>query len=209
MHRKYVIPFLLACIILACTQLTGINSIIGYCTTILIQAGLSDVAAHWGYVIFTSVNFLLTMVGVMLVDRKGRKFLLSLGSAGIIASLVCVGLVFRQTEKTHVDCKDAAGGDGPRLPGRQRDVRQERRSIPHQGHNVYPGRRYRRQGVGWREEVSLELDREIATAKIRKDDEKKSAKVEVAFRGDKAAARTCRSISTKRSSIPLRRKARS
>ena len=39
------------------------------------------------------------MVGVMLVDRKGRKFLLSLGSAGIIVSLVCVGLVFQQTEK--------------------------------------------------------------------------------------------------------------
>ena len=37
----------------------------------------------------TAVNFLMTMVGVMLVDRKGRKFLLSLGSAGIIASLVC------------------------------------------------------------------------------------------------------------------------
>ena len=99
LHRKYVIPFILACIILACNQLTGVNSIIGYNATILIQAGLSDVQAHWGYVVFTTVNFLVTMVGVMLVDRKGRKFLLSLGSAGIIASLVCVGFVFQQTEK--------------------------------------------------------------------------------------------------------------
>ena len=65
------------------------NSIIGYNTTILIQAGLSDDQAHWGYVIFTSVNFLVTIGGVVLVDRKGRKFLLSLGSAGIIVSLVC------------------------------------------------------------------------------------------------------------------------
>ena len=107
LHRKYIIPFILACIILACNQLTGVNSIIGYYTNILIQAGLSDVQAHWGYVIFTTVNFLVTMVGVMLVDRKGRKFLLSLGSAGIIASLVCVGFVFQQTEKARVDCKDA------------------------------------------------------------------------------------------------------
>lgn len=107
LHRKYVLPFVLACIILACNQLTGVNSIIGYNATILIQAGLSDVAAHWGYVVLTSVNFLVTMVGVMLVDRKGRKFLLSLGSAGIIASLVCAGLVFRHTEKLRVDCKDA------------------------------------------------------------------------------------------------------
>ena len=44
LHRKYVIPFLLACIILACNQLTGINSIISYNATILIQAGLSDKA---------------------------------------------------------------------------------------------------------------------------------------------------------------------
>ena len=103
LRRKYVIPFLLACIILACNQATGINSIIGYNTNILLQSGLSDVQAHWGYVIFTIVNFLTTMVGVVLVDRKGRKFLLSLGSAGIIASLICTGLLFRKTETMRVD----------------------------------------------------------------------------------------------------------
>lgn len=107
LHRKYVIPFLLACVILACNQLTGVNSIIGYHATILIQAGLSDVQAHWGYVILTSTNFLITMIGVMLVDRKGRKFLLSVGSAGIIASLVCTALMFHRTEKQRVDCSDA------------------------------------------------------------------------------------------------------
>jgi MFS family permease len=107
LHRKYVLPFLLACVVLACTQSTGVNSIIGYNATILIQAGLSDVHAHWGYVILTSVNFLITMVGVLLVDRKGRKFLLSLGSAGIIVSLVGVGLMFYRTEKTQVECKEA------------------------------------------------------------------------------------------------------
>ena len=84
LRRKYVIPFVLACVILACNQTTGINSIIGYNTNILLQSGLSDVQAHWGYVIFTMMNFLMTIGGVVLVDRKGRKFLLSLGSAGII-----------------------------------------------------------------------------------------------------------------------------
>jgi MFS family permease len=107
LHRKYVVPFVLACVILACNQLTGINSIIGYNATILIQAGLGDKEAHLGYVILTLVNFLMTMIAVMLVDRKGRKFLLSLGSAGIIVSLVGVGLIFHQTEKLRVDCKAA------------------------------------------------------------------------------------------------------
>jgi MFS family permease len=107
LRRKYVVPFVMACIILACNLATGVNSIIGYNATILIQAGLSDIAAHWGYVILTAVNFLITMIGVALVDKKGRKFLLSLGSAGIIASLICVALMFQKTEKLRVDCAPA------------------------------------------------------------------------------------------------------
>ena len=107
LRRKYVIPFVLACVILACNQATGVNSIIGYNTNILLQSGLSDVQAHWGYVLFTIVNFLMTIGGVLLVDRKGRKFLLSVGSAGIIVSLLCTGVLFRQTEKLRVDSRDA------------------------------------------------------------------------------------------------------
>ncbi len=107
LRRKYVIPFLLACVILACTQATGVNSIIGYNATILIQAGLSDEQAHLGYTILTVVNFVVTIGGIALVDRKGRKFLLSLGTAGIILSLVCAGFLFRGTEKLRVDVKEA------------------------------------------------------------------------------------------------------
>jgi len=72
-----------------------------------LQSGLSDVQAHWGYVLFTIVNFLVTMAGVVLVDRKGRKFLLSFGTAGIIASLLCTGLLFRGTEKLRMDARAA------------------------------------------------------------------------------------------------------
>jgi MFS transporter, SP family, solute carrier family 2 (myo-inositol transporter), member 13 len=107
LRRKYVIPFLLACVILFCNTATGINSLIGYNTNILLQSGLSDVQAHWGYVIFTLINFLLTMGGVMLVDRKGRKFLLGVGTAGIIVSLTATALLFRHTEKFEVDRRDA------------------------------------------------------------------------------------------------------
>jgi MFS family permease len=107
LRRKYVIPFVLACVILACNQATGINSIIGYNTNILLQSGLSDVQAHWGYVLFTLVNFLMTIGGVVLVDRKGRKFLLSVGSAGIVISLVCTALLFHRTEKLRVDARSS------------------------------------------------------------------------------------------------------
>jgi MFS family permease len=107
LRRKYVIPFVLACVILACNQATGVNSIIGFNTNILLQSGLSDVQAHWGYVLFTIVNFLMTIGGVLLVDRKGRKFLLSVGSAGIIVSLLCTGVLFRRTEALRVDSRAA------------------------------------------------------------------------------------------------------
>jgi MFS transporter, SP family, solute carrier family 2 (myo-inositol transporter), member 13 len=107
LRRKYVIPFVLACIILACNQATGINSIIAYNTNILLQSGLSDLWAHWGYVLFTIINFAVTFGGVMLVDRKGRKFLLGIGSAGIIVSLICTGFLFLRTEVHRVDAKAA------------------------------------------------------------------------------------------------------
>ena len=107
LRRKYAIPFLLACVILFCNTATGVNSIIGYNTGILLQSGLSDLRAHWGYVIFTVVNFLATMIGIMLVDRKGRKFLLVIGTSGVIVALVCVALLFRSTEKLSVDRRDA------------------------------------------------------------------------------------------------------
>jgi MFS family permease len=105
LQRKYIVPFVLACIILACNQATGVNSIIGYNATILIQAGLSDKQAHLGYVFLTIINSLMTCGGIALVDRKGRKFLLSLGSAGIIVSLLGVGWVFRQAEAQRVDVR--------------------------------------------------------------------------------------------------------
>lgn len=105
-RRKYVIPFLLACLILACNTGTGVNSIIGYNTAILLQSGLSDLHAHWGYVLFTVINFAMTIGGMALIDRKGRKFLFILGTSGIIVSLIGIGLLFLGTEKMNQDCRD-------------------------------------------------------------------------------------------------------
>ncbi|HEX7652215.1 MAG TPA: MFS transporter, partial [Verrucomicrobiae bacterium] len=102
-HRQYVVPFFLACVILACNQATGVNSIIAYCANMLIQAGLSDAQAHLGYVLLTLVNFVVTLAGVALVDRLGRKRLLSLGTAGIMVFLLATGLLCRQVESHRVD----------------------------------------------------------------------------------------------------------
>jgi SP family myo-inositol transporter-like MFS transporter 13 len=107
LQRKYVLPFILACVILALNQTTGINSIIGYNTAILIQSGLTDVAAHWGYIIFTVVQALGTVIGMVLVDRKGRVFLLSLGTAGIVVALLATAFLFHRGERRRVDVRQA------------------------------------------------------------------------------------------------------
>jgi len=45
----------------------------------------------------------MTMVGMMLVDRKGRRFLFIVGTSGIILSMVFVGVLFLRTEKFSID----------------------------------------------------------------------------------------------------------
>lgn len=103
LRRKYVIPFIIALIILACNQATGVNSILAYIVNILNQAGLPGSVANSGDVIIKTLNCLMTIVAVVLVDRSGRKFLLSLGSAGIIICLGVAGVLFWQAEGGRVD----------------------------------------------------------------------------------------------------------
>ena len=117
LRRKYAIPFLLACVILFCNTATGVNSIIGYNTGILLQSGLSDLHAHWGYVIFTVVNFLATMIGMMLVDRKGRKFLLVMGTSGVICRFGLRGIALSIDGKAERGLPRCSAGDGCARPG--------------------------------------------------------------------------------------------
>ena len=103
LSRRYVLPFLLACLILACNQATGINSVLAYVVNILNRAGLSGSSANLADVLLKVLNALMTIVAVLLVDRKGRRFLLMIGTAGIVVSLFAVGLLFRANETEQRD----------------------------------------------------------------------------------------------------------
>lgn len=103
---KYVVPFLIAFVILTCNQATGVNSIFSFSAVIFQGSGMSDVQASRSGVILMSINCAMTLVGAALVDRLGRKILLSVGTAGIIGSLLTCGLVFRQFEAQRVDVGD-------------------------------------------------------------------------------------------------------
>ena len=94
LQRKYVLPFVLAVVVLACNQATGINSMQYYALKMFQDAGLSNAAANVGFTAFTAVMLAMTALACAFVDRKGRTFLLKLGTAGIIVSLCAAGAVF-------------------------------------------------------------------------------------------------------------------
>lgn len=106
-QRKYVIPFILAVIVLACTQATGINSVLNYSVKIFQQAGLAGETANWADLAIKIVNMVMTVLAVSLVDKKGRTFLLKMGTLGIIAGLCGVGGMFWSVEGSRLDVTDA------------------------------------------------------------------------------------------------------
>ena len=106
LQRRYVVPFVLACVILACNQATGINSILGFLVIILRQAGMSATHATQGDVAVKVLNCLITLIAIALVDRKGRRFLLRIGTAGIVVSLLAGAGLFYGFESERVDLKD-------------------------------------------------------------------------------------------------------
>jgi MFS family permease len=103
LQRKYVIPFILACVILTLNQTTGINSVLAFLVVILKQAGMTATHATQGDVVVKVLNCLMTIVAVALVDRKGRKFLLKLGTGGIVIALATAALLFHAFESKHVN----------------------------------------------------------------------------------------------------------
>ncbi len=102
-QRKYVIPFILSCIVLACTQATGINTILPFGAKIIQGAGLSEKAAQDNLWLITTTNCVVTFFGALLVDKLGRKILLSIGTAGIIVCLSIGGFLFYGFESKRVD----------------------------------------------------------------------------------------------------------
>lgn len=117
LQRKYVIPFILACAILSLNTATGINSVLSFIVVILKKAGLTPTLATQGDIVVTVLNCVATLIGVALVDRKGRRFLLRIGTAGIVISLAAGAAIFLHFESQQVSVKShvAAAQSGNRI----------------------------------------------------------------------------------------------
>jgi SP family myo-inositol transporter-like MFS transporter 13 len=121
LRRKYVVPFVLACVILTLNQTTGINSILPFLVVILRHAGMTAAHATQGDVEVKVLNCVMTLVGVALVDKKGRTFLLRIGTAGVTIALVVSAVFFLSSvESNRTDVKEkveaAVTGNRANLP---------------------------------------------------------------------------------------------
>jgi hypothetical protein len=72
-------------------------------STILQKAGLDPVTAAGYGTAIKIVNSAMTIVAIVLVERRGRVFLLKLGTAGIVLSLCVLAGIFYKLESRRVD----------------------------------------------------------------------------------------------------------
>src|SRR3954452_15942604 len=88
-YRK---PIMLAILIAAFNQLSGINAILYYLKDIFAAAGFSGLSNEWQQVGVGAANLLAAIVALQVIDRVGRKKLLLIGSVGTALALAGVAL---------------------------------------------------------------------------------------------------------------------
>ena len=91
---KYFKPIMLAVMIAAFNQLSGINALIYYTKHIFEMAGYGSQSALFRSVIIGMTNLVFTMAAMMIIDHFGRKKLMLVGSIGYILSLGGTAWVF-------------------------------------------------------------------------------------------------------------------
>lgn len=92
--RPMRLVLLIGVVIAVIQQITGINAVFFYAPMIFEQSGLGTDAAFMQAILVGVVNLGFTIVAIMLVDRLGRKPLLSAGLAGMAVSMIVLATGF-------------------------------------------------------------------------------------------------------------------
>jgi SP family arabinose:H+ symporter-like MFS transporter len=93
-RARYRKPIILAFLIAAFNQLSGINAVLYYLNDIFVSAGFSRVSGAFQAVVIGLVNLVATLFAMTLIDRIGRRTLLLIGCAGMVVNLVAISLIF-------------------------------------------------------------------------------------------------------------------
>jgi SP family arabinose:H+ symporter-like MFS transporter len=93
--RRFRRPLLIAVLLMAFSQFSGINAIMYYSTKIFTTAGVGVGDSFTASVVVGLVNLLFTFVAIALVDKAGRRILLLVGLALQVIALGAVGAMFK------------------------------------------------------------------------------------------------------------------
>ena len=110
LQRKYVVPFLLAVAVLTFNKTTGMSSITSYAVVIFHKAGFTGSLGNVGDLSIKLVSMITTLVAASLVDKKGRTWLLKVGTSGMTVGLFAIGAVLFAIEKCGVTASPVSGG---------------------------------------------------------------------------------------------------
>ena len=110
LQRKYVVPFLMAVAVLTFNKTTGMSSITSYAVVIFHKAGFTGSLGNVGDLSIKLVSMITTLVAASLVDRKGRTWLLKVGTSGMTVGLFAIGAVLFAIEKCGVTASPVSGG---------------------------------------------------------------------------------------------------
>ena len=92
--KKYSFILMLAFLVAAFNQFSGINAFLYYAPRIFEAGGIGQSAALLNSVGIGLTNVIFTFIGISLIDKLGRKSLMYIGSIGYIISLTLISLSF-------------------------------------------------------------------------------------------------------------------
>lgn len=102
-QRRFRKPLVIAILLMAFSQFSGINAIMYYSTKIFTTAGVGVKDSFTASAVIGLVNLVFTFVAIAFVDKAGRRPLLLVGLAAQVIALGAVGWLFK------------AGAQGPGL----------------------------------------------------------------------------------------------
>jgi predicted MFS family arabinose efflux permease len=84
----------LAMVVLALTSATGIGSVMHYSVTMMTEAGLTGSSANAADAVMRVCGLVAALLSAVFIDRRGRAFVLKIGTAGSAVSLFAAGALF-------------------------------------------------------------------------------------------------------------------
>jgi len=93
-QKKYSFILMLAFLVAAFNQFSGINAFLYYAPRIFEAGGLGESAALLNSVGIGLTNVIFTYIGISLIDKLGRRSLMYIGSIGYVISLTLISLSF-------------------------------------------------------------------------------------------------------------------